>query len=59
MKIKNVAIGFLVIGFMVASMSAVIASRPAGGMQQASVCQFDPVRCAAPQNLSRFPMFSK
>jgi hypothetical protein len=61
MKTKNIAVGFMIIGFVIVLKLVIIlvASTPAGSKQQSQICQFDPSYCAVPQNLSDYHMFPR
>lgn len=57
MKTKNVAVGFLVVGFAAVLVGVLIVSKPSGSMEQSQLCHFEPRQCTVPQNLSGFNMF--
>lgn len=59
MKTKKFAVGILVIGCILISVSVLIASNPSGSAEQSQQCHFNPRQCIVPSNLGDFNMFPK
>lgn len=59
MKTKKVAVGVLVVGFILILVSVLLTNKPSGSAEQSQRCHFNPHQCTVPGNLSSFNIFPK